>query len=181
MSNARLSKRYARALFSLGQQDGSYIKYGHELYEFTNSYKGNADFRHVISNPVFTMEARKKILNAVLNKGGFSSVVRNFLNLLLDKNRIGAIESINEYYSRLTDEESNVLHAEIITAMPLKKETLDRVVKTFEGLKSCTIRAEVVEDPDIIGGIIVRIGDTFWDGSIRAQIEGLCESFRRGE
>jgi len=65
--------------------------------------------------------------------------------------------------------------------MPLKEETLDRVVKTFESLISRTIRAEVIEDPDIIGGIIVKIGDTFWDGSIRAQIEGLRESFRRGE
>lgn len=181
MSNARLSKRYAKALFNLGQQDGSYEKYGNELDAIAGFYKQNADFRLAISSPVFAMDARKKILNAVLNKGGFSQMVRNFFNLLLDKNRIGSIESINEFYSRLADEVSNISHAEIITAMPLRSETLDRVVKTFEGLISRTIRAEVIEEPDIIGGIIVRIGDTFWDGSIRAQIEGLRESFRRGE
>jgi F-type H+-transporting ATPase subunit delta len=181
LSNARISKRYARAIFSLGQQDGSYVKYGHELDDFVKCYKQHADFRHALSSPVFAMDARKKILNAVLTKGGFSQMTRNFLNLLLDKNRLGSIESINEYYTRLTDEVSNISHAEIITAMPMKKETLDRVVKTFEGLISRTIRAEVTENPDIVGGIIVRIGDTFWDGSIRAQIEGLRESFRRGE
>jgi len=157
------------------------VKYGNELDAFVRFYKQSADFRHVVSSPVFAMDARKKILDAVLNKGGFSQMVRNFFNLLLDKSRIGSIESINEYYSRLTDEVSNISHVEIITAMPLKEETLDRVVKTFEELISRTIRAEVIEDPDIIGGIIVKIGDTFWDGSIRAQIEGLRESFRRGE
>ena len=181
MSNAKLSKRYARALFNIGQQDESYIKYGQELDEFVKLYKQNMDFRHAVSSPVFPMDARKKILNAVLSRAGFSQMVRNFLNLLLDKNRISSIESISENYIKLTDEVSNIFHAEILTAMPLKKETLDRVVKTFEGLTSRSIRAKVIEDPDILGGIVVRIGDTFWDGSIKAQIEGLRESFRRGE
>jgi F-type H+-transporting ATPase subunit delta len=181
LSNARLSKRYARALFDLGQQDGSYVQYGHELDALAGLYKDNADFRDAVTSPVFAMDAKKRILNAVLNKGGFSQIARNFFNLLLDKNRIGSINSINEYYSRLADDVSNISHAEIVTAIPLKKETLDRVVKTFEGLISRTIRAKLIQDPDIIGGIIVKIGDTYWDGSIRAQIEGLRESFRRGE
>ena len=181
MSNARLSKRYAKALFSLGRQDGSHVKYGNELNDFVDCYKNNADLRHAISSPVFVMEARKNILASILNKGDFSPIVRNFLNLLLDKNRIGSIESINEHYAMLTDEVSNISHAEIITAMPLKKDTLDRVIRTFEGVTSRSIRAKVIEDPGIIGGIIVKIGDNFWDGSIRAQIEGLRESFRRGE
>lgn len=179
MSNARIARRYARALFTLGRERGAYLEYGRELDEFVKYYKQNSDFRYVISSPLFAMDDRKKILNAVLDKAGFSLMTRNFFNVLLDKNRIGSIESISACYIRLADEASNIVHAQIITAMPLDKETLDRVVKTFEGLVSKTVRAEVMEDPDIIGGIIVRIGDTFWDGSIKAQIEGFRESFRR--
>ena len=181
MSNARLSRRYARALFDLGRQDGEYLKYGRELKEFVNSYKTSSDFKHAMSSPVFTMEVRKKILKAVLYKGGFSSMMRNFLSLLLDKNRISSLESINDCYLRLTDDASNISHAEITSAKPLKKDILNRVIRTFEGITSKSIRAEVKEDPAIIGGIIVKIGDTYWDGSIKAQIEGLRESLRRGE
>jgi F-type H+-transporting ATPase subunit delta len=181
LSNARLSRRYAKALFDLGRQDGAYLKYGKELNEVVTSFKASPDFRHVMSSPVFTVDVRKKILEAVLNKGGVSSMIRNFLNLLVDKNRIGSLESINDSYLRLTDEASNISHAEITTARPLKKETLDRVIKTFEVITSRSIRAEVKEDPAIIGGIIVKIGDTFWDGSIKAQMEGLRESLGRGE
>jgi F-type H+-transporting ATPase subunit delta len=181
LSNTKLSRRYAKALFNLGQQDGAFLKYGKELNELVSCYNESADFRHVISSPIFTMETRKKILNAVLNKSGFSVMIRNFVNLLMDKNRIKSLESINDCYSALTDEASNISRAEIITAKPLKKETLNRVVRTFEGITSKSIRAEVKEDPAIIGGIIVKIGDTFWDGSIRAQMEGLRESLRRGE
>lgn len=181
MSKARISKRYAKALFNLGRQDGSYLKYGQELGEFVKCYQEIIDLGDAISNPLFAIDDRKKILNAVLDKGGYSLMLRNFLNLLLDKNRIGYIESINEYYSSLTDEVSNISRAEIITATPIREETLDKVIKAFEGLTSKSIKAKIVEDPEIIGGIIVKIGDTYWDGSIRAQIEGLKESFKRGK
>ncbi|MBN1626797.1 MAG: ATP synthase F1 subunit delta [Deltaproteobacteria bacterium] len=181
MSNSRIARRYARALFTLGKEYGAYLEYGRELDEFVKHYKQNNDFRYVISSPLFAMNDRKKILNAVLDKAGFSSMTRNFFNVLLDKNRMGSIESIIDCYSRLADEASNIVRAQIITAIPLEEETLDRVVSTFEGLISKSVRAEVIEDPDIIGGIIVRIGDTYWDGSIKAQIEGFRESFRRGE
>ena len=181
MSDLRLSRRYARALFSLGREDGSFDQYGKELGEFTDFYRENRDFEQVITNPVFAVEDRKRILKVVLDKSGFSSLVKNFLNLLLDKNRIGAIEAITEHYQSLTDEASNIAHAEIVTARPLKEETLDNVVKSLAGLTSKDIKPDVKEDPDIIGGVIVKIGDLVLDGSIKAQLEGLKESFRRGE
>ena len=181
MSNSRLSKRYARALFSLGQEDGSFGQYGQELEEFTDFFRKNNDFKQAISNPIFAMEDRKKVLKLLLDQSGFSSLVKNFLYLLLDKNRIGAIEAISDYYAKLTDEASNIAHAEIITAKPLKEETLGNVVKSLVELTSKDIKPDVKEDPDIIGGIIVKIGDLVLDGSIKAQLEGLKESFRRGE
>ncbi|MFC1867460.1 ATP synthase F1 subunit delta [Thermodesulfobacteriota bacterium] len=181
MSDSRLSKRYARALFGLGQEDGSFKQYGQELKEFTSFFKEKADFGQAVSNSVFTVEDRQKVLKAALDQSGFSDLVKNFLNLLLDKNRIGAIEVITEHYARLTDEASNIAHAEITTAKPLKKETLDKVVKSLEGLTSKEIKSDLREDPDLIGGIIVKIGDLVLDGSVRAQLEGLKESFKRGE
>ena len=104
MSNSRLSKRYARALFSLGQEDGSFNQYGRGLDEFAVLFKENSDFRQVIGNPIFDSEDRKKLLDFVLERSGFSVLVKNFLNLLLDKQRIGAIETINKHYAMLTDE-----------------------------------------------------------------------------
>ncbi|MDB9822259.1 ATP synthase F1 subunit delta [Deltaproteobacteria bacterium] len=181
MSNSRLSKRYARALFSLGQEDGSFNQYGQELEGFINFCQENAEFGHAISNPIFPIEDRNRVLQTVLKQSGFSDLVKNFLNLLLDKNRIGAIDAITEHYARLTDEASNITHAEIITAKPLKDKTLDKVVKALEGLTSKQIEPDVRESPDLIGGIVVKIGDLVLDGSVKAQFEGLKESFKRGE
>ena len=177
MIGSKVSKRYAKALFSLGQEDGNFEQYGQELSDFETFFRDNRDFRQVIVNPVFALEDRRKVLQIVLDKSSFSGVVKNFLNLLLDKNRIGAIEAIKAYYSRLTDEVSGIARAEIITARPLKEEALGRLERSLERLTSKKIKPAVREDKDLIGGIVVKIGDLVLDGSVKAQIEGLKESF----
>ncbi len=181
MSDSRISKRYAGALFSIGQEDGSFATYGKELEEFKDFFIKNTDFGNAISNPIYKLEERKSVLTFVLGKSNFSNLVKNFLNLLLDKNRIDSIEAIADKYAMLTDEASNIAHAEIITARPLQDETLQKVVDSLKEMTSKNIKSEVKEDPELIGGIVVKIGDLVLDGSVKAQLEGLKESFRRGE
>jgi F-type H+-transporting ATPase subunit delta len=176
LSASRLAKRYAKALFSLGREDGLYSQYGQEVGEFADFCRDNPDFIHAISNPVFAVEDRKKVLDYVLDQSRFSDMTVHFISLLLDKNRIGAIESISEYYLRLTDEASNIAEAEIITARPLKDEALHTIIESLEGLISKKIRSNVREDDGLIGGVVVKIGDLVLDGSVKAQLEGLKES-----
>ena len=181
MSSSTLSRRYAKALFSLGQEDGSYDKYGQELAVFTDFCKDNEEFRKVIANPIFSVDDRKKVLGFALEKSGFTVSVKNFLNLLLDKNRMGVIEEIQAVYKRLTDDASNIAEAVITTAKPLKKEALEKIERSLETMTSKKIRSEVKENEELIGGVVVQIGDLVLDGSIKAQLEGLKESFKRGE
>lgn len=181
MSDSRISKRYAGALFSLGQEDGSFATYGKELEEFKDFFLKNTDFGNAISNPIYKLEERKEVLKYVLGKSKFSNLVKNFLNLLLDKNRIGSIEAIADKYATLTDEASNIAHAEIITARPLQGDALQKIVDSLKKMTSKDIKSDVKEDPELIGGIVVKIGDLVLDGSVKAQLEGLKESFRRGE
>lgn len=181
MSDSRLSKRYAKALFSLGQKDGSFSRYGLELEEFADFCQEHNEFGYAIANPVFAVEDRKVVLQRALSKSDFSGMVKNFLYLLLDKDRIGAIKAISTYYSRLSDEASNIARAEITTAKPLSKEAVEKVERSLEALTSKKVKSEVKEDQDIIGGIVVKIGDLILDGSVKAQLEGLKESFKRGE
>ena len=177
MIASKVSKRYAKALFSLGQEDGNFEQYGRDLDEFRKFYTRNVEFRQVIANPVFAAEDRKAVLLAVLEKSGLSGVVKNFLNLLLDKNRIGAIEAITQHYSTLTDAASGIARAEITTARPLKAETLARIKASLEAVTSKKIQPEVREDAGLIGGVVVKIGDMVLDGSVRAQLEVLKQSF----
>lgn len=181
MIGSKISRRYAKALLSLGEEDGRYLKYGEDLKEFTRFCTENSEFSRVISSQLFPVEDRKKILEAVLNKSKLTDIVNNFLKLLVDKNRMGAISEISEYYSKLTDEISNITRAEVITARPLNKAALGKLEKTLADLVSKEIKMEVSEDEALIGGLVVKIGDLVLDGSVKAQLEGLKESLKRGE
>lgn len=177
MIGSKVAKRYAKALFNLGQEDGQFEKYGQNLKEFAAFCEENDEFQQAISNPIFPLDDRKKILDFVLGKSEFSGMIKSFLRLLLDKNRMAAIKAITSHYQVLTDEVSNIARAEITTARPLKADSQERLEKALETLTSKQIKSEVKEDRDLVGGIVVRIGDLVFDGSIKAQLKGLEESF----
>jgi len=179
--NSKIPRRYARALMSLGQEEGQYIEYGQNLQEFADFCSANDEFFRVVSNQVFALDDRKKIVERVLEKSSFSDMVKNFLRLLLDKKRIGAIKEITDHYSKLTDEISNITRAQVITAQPLKADAVDRLVLALKALTSREVKIEVSEDASIMGGLIVKAGDLVLDGSVKTQIEGLRESLKRGE
>ncbi len=180
MRSSKVAKRYAKALLSLGQEDGLYKDYGKDLREFSDFCGANTEFHQVISNAVFPAEDRKAILHIILEKSGFTDTVRNFLYLVLDKNRVGAIREIAGYYERLEDDLGGVARAEIIVPQPLKEETWDRLKRALGELTSKDVRIDVKEDPTLIGGAVIKIGDLVLDGSIKAQLEGLKESLKRG-
>ncbi len=180
MIGSKVSRRYAKALLSLGQEDGRYKEYEQNLQEFSSFCSANNEFFRVISNQVFSVEDRKKVLDIVLEKSPFSGVVRNFLRLLLDKNRIGAIQEITDYYTKLTDDISDITRADVITARPLKEKALDKLEKALAALTAKQVKTNVEADESLIGGLIVRIGDLVLDGSVKAQLGALRESLKKG-
>ncbi|MCP4682402.1 MAG: ATP synthase F1 subunit delta [Desulfobacterales bacterium] len=181
MIGSKISRRYAKALLSLGREDGQYAEYGRNLQEFAGFCSDNDEFFQVISNKIFSVEDRKKVTEVVLGKSSFPDIIKNFVRLLLDKNRIGAIKEITDHYSRLTDEISNITRAEVISAGPIQKDALGRLVKALTGLTSKEVKMDVREDASIMGGLIVKTGDLVLDGSIKSQVERLRESLKRGE
>ncbi len=181
MSSSRIAKRYAKALFSLGQEEGQFEQYGLELKEFAGLCREHAEFSGVLANPAFSVDERKKVLEVVLEKSGFSKTVKNFLFLLLEKGRMGAIADISEYYEKLWDQATNIARAKIVTARPLKDDARKALEAALEKLTSKTIKSMVEEDASLIGGVVVKIEDVVLDGSVKAQLDGLKESWKRGE
>ncbi|NCO60761.1 ATP synthase F1 subunit delta [bacterium] len=181
MSGSKVSKRYAKALLSIGQEDNKFKEYGADLQDFASFCAANQELYGTISSKVFAVDDRKKILDYVLGKSSYENVVKNFLRLLLEKDRLGVINEINGHYSQLIDDISGITRAEIIAARPIKSEAMDRLSSALARLTSKNVRAEVREDSSLIGGLVVRIGDLVLDGSVKAQLEGLKESLKRGE
>lgn len=181
MIGSTISRRYAKALISIGQEDGQYEEYGQNLQEFVGLCSINEEFFKVISNQIFSVADRKKVLEIVLEKGRFSDVTKNFLRLLIDKNRIGAINEISDYYSTLTDKVLKIARADIITARPLKNKALEKLEKALTAFTSKKVKVDVEEDASLIGGLVIKIDDLVLDGSIKTQLEVLKGSLKRSE
>jgi F-type H+-transporting ATPase subunit delta len=162
-------------------EDGRYQEYGKELRAFADFYKSHAELNQAMVNPAFTLEDRKEILKALLARSAVSGTVRNFLNLLLDKSRIGAVGEISAFYEQQTDEVSDIVRAEVVVPRPLGGDAQGRLAKALEQMTSKKVRMNVRQDTSIVGGIIVKIGDLVVDGSVKAQVQGIKESLKRGE
>jgi F-type H+-transporting ATPase subunit delta len=181
LTRSKVSKRYAKALLSLGMEDGRYQDYGKELRAFADLYESYGELNQAITNPAFTLEDRKQILKALLARSPVSDTTRNFLNLLLDKSRISAVGAISGFYEQLTDEVSNIVRAEVLVSRALAGEAESKLGRALEQMTKKKVRMNVRQDKSIVGGIIVKIGDLVVDGSVRAQVQGIKESLKRGE
>jgi len=177
---SKISKRYARALMSIGKEDHKYAIYGENLCEFAMLCKENKEFFGVISNNIFSLEDRIVIIDKVLEKNNFEIVVNNFLRLLILKGRINAIVEISEYYSILVDEVNNITRAVLSSPNALKVKVKERLLAALEKFTGKIIIIVEKQNKALIGGVVVKIGDLVIDGSIRTQLVRLTELLKRG-
>jgi F-type H+-transporting ATPase subunit delta len=107
--------------------------------------------------------------------------MKSFLLLLFDKGRIGFIDSINDFYQKLADELNGIARASLVSATPLSEDTVEKIRAALSQKTSKKIILEVEQDPELIGGIVTKIGDLVWDGSIKTQLSNMRETLKRGE
>jgi F-type H+-transporting ATPase subunit delta len=181
MKNIAISRRYAKALMLIGKEDGKAEAYRKELDSLATLIRSQAELEKTINNPLYDFDSRRRVLEAVLKKLKLSKVVNAFAMLLFDKKRFNFLDSINEFYQKLADELKGIAHASITSAVEISKESAEKIKKSLAKLTGKKVMLDLEQDPDLIGGIVTKIGDLVLDGSIRTQLENMRESFKRGE
>ena len=175
MKNHTVVKRYARALLELGVADGQFGKYELELQELTRAFKATGETAKFLTSPAFPAGVRRKALKAILDKASLSPMVSNFVNLLMDKGRLGDLEDISAAYKSLANEVQGIVPATIVSASPLSAAEVEAIGDSLRKFAERKVDLTVTEDPTIIGGIIARMGDLTIDGSVRTQLAKLAE------
>jgi F-type H+-transporting ATPase subunit delta len=181
MRNLAIARRYAKALLLIGKEDGQAETYRRELEGVANLIAEEKALNQALTNPLYNIAGRRKVLETVIQKLDLSKVMASFLLLLFDKGRIGFIGNINDFYQKLVDELKGVARASLISAVELSSETIDKIRTTLSKKTGKNIILEVEQDSGLIGGIITRIGDLVLDGSIKTQLFNMRETLKRGE
>ena len=181
MKNLAIARRYAKALLLIGKEDGQTETYRKELGDVADLFEREKVLAQTICNPLYNAASREKVLVEVVKRLKLSRVMSSFLLLLFRKGRIGFLRSINDFYQKLADELKGVARASLVSAMTLPSETIEKVRSALSTMTGKEVVLEVAEDPELIGGIVTKIGDLVLDGSIKTQLLNMRESLKRGE
>ncbi|MDX1708265.1 MAG: ATP synthase F1 subunit delta [Desulfobacterales bacterium] len=181
MKNLAVARRYAKALLLISKEDGQTDSYQKELSGFAKLMETDEALNQAVTNPLYETSVRRNVLQAVLGKLDLSSTMKSFLLLLFDKGRIAFTGPIDDFYKKLADELNGIGRASVVSATDLSEETVERIRAALSKKTNMDIVLQVEKDPELIGGIVTKIGDLVWDGSIKTQLANLRETLKRGE
>ena len=183
MTGTIVARRYARALFALGKKNGlpELENYASSLGTLCATLEGSPDLARVFRNPIFSPEKKKQVLRHIAAQLKFEGAILNFCLLLADKNRLRELERISAIFDQLLDAEKGVLRGELLTAVKLSAAKQTAVIKELEQQSEHSLVLSFGVAPEILGGVVLKVGDQVMDASLRAQLSILKDTIKRGE
>jgi F-type H+-transporting ATPase subunit delta len=151
-----------------------------QFADFLATWEGSAELRTLFANPAFPATQKVAILDKLNAEMGLQKELRNLLAVLINNNRIAQVAEVAAEWRRILQEQQGIRPAEIVTARALGKEERDALAAEVAKLAGAKIDASFKLDKEILGGTVVRIGSTVYDGSVRGRLERLKESLMAG-
>ena len=169
------SGTYARALLEIAQAKGEGDAFADQLAEFANALEGDRQLRVFFESPKIAPSDKKSVLEKSLGSQ-LAPEVFNLLRLLIDKGRQDLFIEIADTFEELLDEARGRHHVEIISSQPLSEGAKNNLVALLQSRLGGEIIPEESTDPEMLGGMVVRIGDTVVDGSLRTKLKHVREA-----
>lgn len=176
MSQEAVARRYARAVFEIGQETRTLDTLNREIQDFAAVYSGNAELRDALANPLVAVEARDAVLKDIGVALKLSETAERTIRLLSAKGRIRILPDLARELALLTDEEGSLLRAQVISAGPLSPGYLDKLKAELEKATGKKVAITHEQDPSLIAGVVTRIGDRVIDGSALARLKSFRDA-----
>lgn len=168
-----LARRYARALMDIGTEQGNLETLSSEIETLARAMREVPELSETLSNPAFPRADRRKVLEALLQRLAANPTTRNFTMLLLDRDRLPSLPDISRELTRMVDEKAGRVNATVTSAVALSPMQVRQLQAALEKLSGKQVRLATEEDPDLLGGLVARVGDIEYDGSLRSQLHRL--------
>jgi F-type H+-transporting ATPase subunit delta len=165
-----IGRRYAQAYFDLARQAKKVSERRADLARAVETLV-HPEVAAALANPRLTLTDRTRLALDLLD--GVADPARNLVRLLIERNRSGVLVELLGTYDALTDKDSGVVRAEVITAIPVDAELKKRIGNVLGEKLGASVQTEVRQDTGIIGGLVIRIGDRVIDNSVRTRLEQL--------
>lgn len=179
MARSAAARRYAKALFELAKEAGEVAEVAGELTSMGDLLEGNPELHDVLFRPLHPAAQRKGVLDGVTDGIGASPTVRSFFSLLIDQRRLVDFPAIREEFERRASEDAGLRRAEVVSASALRDEQLERLRRALSVRTGGEVEVSVRVDPSLLGGVIAKVGDLVFDGSLRTQLRQLRADLTR--
>jgi F-type H+-transporting ATPase subunit delta len=177
-SSEELISGYARALFNVVQAEGELDRVEDELFRFGKVLDTNHELKQALSDQSIDRAQREKILNELLEEK-VSPHTLGLLTFIVGQGRARQLPQILEQVSGLAAEARDSVIAEVRTAVPLQQEQRDALAAALSKATGKKVEVKALVDPDVLGGVVAKIGDTVIDGTVRHKLEQLRDQVRR--
>ena len=167
------SLQYATALADIALEQGAAEPVKKQLADFGAAYAESAELRNVLSSPAVERATKHSVIEKLTARMGASRIVRNFLFVVTDNQRTHLLPEILETFDLVIHERLGMAEAEITSAAELTTAQKSSLQQTLERLTGRKIQAKYALDPGLLGGAVVRIGDTIYDGSVKTRLNQM--------
>ena len=172
-----IAQVYARSLFEVAREQDKIDPIREQLGQFADALQSDHDLQVFFFSPYFSTEEKKDGLHKAVE--GAEPIFMNFLELLIEKHRTPAIFRIRTEFEALWEEENKLLPVTITSAVELDEETVQNIGDRISEQTGRKVDLSATVEPDILGGIIVRVGNQVLDASVRNRLEQLRKQVAR--
>ncbi|MDI6813601.1 MAG: F0F1 ATP synthase subunit delta [Desulfitobacteriaceae bacterium] len=177
MQSGALARRYAQALFEIARET-SLDQIDRELTELTQFIQEQEGVQQVLYHPHISLTEKKALMDKLL-VGQLSDVMRHFLYLLIDRRRQNFLPLIRREFSHLADEARQIIEAKVATAVTLTPNQTERLKAELSRMTGKSVRLVSELRPELVGGVLVQVGDRVMDGTIKHALERMKLELRR--
>ena len=175
MSVQTVARRYAAALADVVLERGEAREVQEELAVWEQMIQSSGDLQEVFRNPTVALDQKRAVLNKLIERAKPRQTTVNFLKVLLQNQRLTQLGDINHKFTEILDERAGMVAAKVMTARSVPERFQKELHAKLTELTGKKVRVDFGTDPDLIGGIVTRIGSTVYDGSVRNQLERIKE------
>jgi len=175
---ASLAGRYASALFDLARDQRQIESVGNSLDALSQALLDSRDFAELVASPLVSRDEAGKAFAALAPQLGLDPVTTNFLGVLARNGRKRQLPAVIRAYRRLAAEHRGEATAEVVTARPLNDDQLAGLKRQLKSRAGRDVTIDATVDPNILGGIVVKLGSQQIDASIRTKLNRLAQAMK---
>ena len=168
-----VAERYAQAIFELGVETGGVTALIEDFRRLAEVYEESEELRKIMNNPLISVADRLATVNELSDRLGLTDLAKNAAGLLTRRKRMYALSGIANELDRLSDQRAGIVRATVVSAEPLSESYAEKLADELKAMTGKRIVLDQRHDPELLAGLVIRIGDQVIDGSARTKLAEL--------